>query len=115
MLFDEFIANVRLGEKYLQDEAFKFKEIYNTFQRECPSGLICYFFGNPYSVYNPYFEWLKIDTRKVKPGAYLVGPNYVLECYQLLPEPKRKLLDKSKMKEKLQKSLAYTLLKYQDQ
>lgn len=54
LFFDEFICNVRLGEKYLTDEAFKFKEIYNTFQRECPSGLICYFFGNPYSVYNPY-------------------------------------------------------------
>ena len=64
ILFDEFIANTRLGEKYLPDEAFKFKEIYNTFQRECKTGLICYFFGNPYSVFNPYFEWLKIDTRK---------------------------------------------------
>ena len=54
ILFDEFICNIRLGEKYLNDEAFKFKEIYNTFQRECQDGLICYFFGNPYSVYNPY-------------------------------------------------------------
>lgn len=95
ILFDEFIANVRLGEKYLNDEAFKFKEIYNTFQRECPTGLICYFFGNPYSVYNPYFEWLKIDTRKVKPGAYLVGPNYTLECYQLLPELRQKILERN--------------------
>lgn len=95
IFFDEFIANVRLGEKYLQDEAFKFKEIYNTFQRECPSGLICYFFGNPYSVYNPYFEWLKIDTRKVKPGAYLVGPNYTLECYQLLPELREQILKRN--------------------
>ena len=95
ILFDEFIANTRLGEKYLSDEAFKFKEIYNTFQRECPSGLICYFFGNPYSVFNPYFEWLKIDTRKVRPGAYLVGPNYVLECYQLLPELKEQILKRN--------------------
>lgn len=95
MFFDEFIANTRLGEKYLQDEAFKFKEIYNTFQRECESGLICYFFGNPYSVYNPYFEWLKIDTRKVKPGAYLVGDNYVLECYQLTEELRKKILERN--------------------
>lgn len=95
IFFDEFICNTRLGEKYLNDEAFKFKEIYNTFQRECPSGLICYFFGNPYSVYNPYFEWLKIDTRKVKPGAYLIGPNYTLECYQLLPELKQKILERN--------------------
>lgn len=95
IFFDEFICNTRLGEKYLQDEAFKFKEIYNTFQRECPTGLICYFFGNPYSVYNPYFEWLKIDTRKIKPGAYLIGPNYTLECYQLLPELKQKILERN--------------------
>ena len=95
ILFDEFICNIRLGEKYLKDEAFKFKEIFNTFQRECPSGLICYFFGNPYSVYNPYFEWLKIDTRKVKPGAYIIGPNYILECYQLLPELKKLILERN--------------------
>lgn len=95
ILFDEFIANTRLGEKYLKDEAFKFKEIYNTFQRECPSGLICYFFGNPYSVFNPYFEWLKIDTRKVKPGAYINGPNYTLECYQLKPELKEVILKRN--------------------
>ena len=95
VLFDEFIANTRLGEKYLKDEAFKFKEIYNTFQRECEDGLICYFFGNPYSVFNPYFEWLKIDTRKVKPGAYIIGDNYVLECYQLLPELKEKILKRN--------------------
>ena len=95
ILFDEFIANTRLGEKYLADEAFKFKEIYNTFQRECKDGLICYLFGNPYSVYNPYFEWLKIDTRKVRPGAYLVGPNYVLECYQLLPELRKQILERN--------------------
>lgn len=95
ILFDEFIANTRLGEKYLDDEAFKFKEIYNTFQRECPTGLICYFFGNPYSVFNPYFEWLKIDTRKVRPGAYLVGDNYTLECYQLLPELREQILKRN--------------------
>ena len=95
IFFDEFICNVRLGEKYLNDEAFKFKEIYNTFQRECPTGLICYFFGNPYSVFNPYFEWLKINTRKVKPGAYIVGDNYVLECYQLKPELKEMILKRN--------------------
>jgi hypothetical protein len=95
MLFDEFIANTRLGEKYLHEEAFKFKEIYNTFQRECKDGLICYFFGNPYSVFNPYFEWLKIDTRKVKPGAYINGKNYTLECYQLTNELREVILKRN--------------------
>ena len=92
ILFDEFICNLRLGEKYLKDESFKFKEIYNTFQRECKDGLICYFFGNPYSVYNPYWEWLKVDTRKIKPGAYINGANYTIECYQLLPELREQIL-----------------------
>ena len=95
MLFDEFICNLRLGEKYLKEEAFKFKEIYNTFQRECPDGLICYFFGNPYSLYNPYFEWWGVDTRKIRPGAYINGKNYTIECYQLLPELKQKILEKN--------------------
>lgn len=95
MLFDEFICNLRLGEKYLKEEAFKFKEIYNTFQRECPDGLICYFFGNPYSLYNPYFEWWGVDTRKIRPGAYLNGKNYTIECYQLLPELKELILKRN--------------------
>lgn len=95
MLFDEFICNIRLGEKYINDEAFKFREIYNTFYRECPDGLICYFFGNPYSVYNPYFEWWGVDTRKIRPGAYINGKNYTIECYQLLPELKQKILEKN--------------------
>ena len=95
-LFDEFICNVRLGEKYLSDEAFKFKEIYNTYRRECERAWhcepICYFFGNPYSVYNPYFEWLQVDTRKVRPGAYINEKNYTIECYQLLPALREKIL-----------------------
>lgn len=96
ILFDEFICNIRLGEKYLSDEAFKFKEIYNTYQREtrrcwnCKP--ICYFFGNPYSVFNPYFEWLGVDTRKIRPGAYINEKNYTIECYQLLPELREKIL-----------------------
>lgn len=31
MIMDEFICNTRMGEKYLKDEAFRFKEIYSTF------------------------------------------------------------------------------------
>lgn len=99
ILFDEFICNVRLGEKYLQDEAFKFKEIYNTFQRETQRcwhmNPITYFFGNPYSVYNPYFEWLKVDTRKIRPGAYINENNYTIECYQLLPELREQILSRN--------------------
>ena len=92
MLFDEFIVDVRGGEKYLTDEANKFKEIYNTFNRFCVRKyhrpIKCYFAGNPYSVYTPLFTWLNIDLALVHPGAFIVGPNYVIECYQTKPELK---------------------------
>lgn len=58
IILDEFIVDNRNGEKYLSDEANKFKEIYNTFLRFATKHghrLKCYFCGNPYSVYNPYF------------------------------------------------------------
>lgn len=89
IFFDEFIVDVRNGEKYLADEANKFKELYNTFNRFAVKHghrLKCYFSGNPYSVYNPYYSWLEVDLSEVKPGSFIVGKNYVIECYQLKPE-----------------------------
>lgn len=93
IFFDEFICNMAADEKYESMEAFKFREIYETFVRECPDGLICYFFGNPYSVYNPYFEWLGVDTRKLEIGAFIVGKNYAIECYRLHPELVKQILE----------------------
>lgn len=58
IFFDEFIVDNRNGEKYLADEANRFKELYNTFNRFAVKHghrLKCYFCGNPYSVYNPYY------------------------------------------------------------
>ena len=95
MLFDEFICNTKDDEKYLNNEVFKFKELYNTFNRESEKGIICYFFGNPYSVYNPYFRWWGINTRKIKRGAFIVGEKFALECYTLTPELKAKILEKN--------------------
>ena len=86
IITDEFIVDNRNGEKYLKDEAGKFKEIYNTFLRFATKHnhtLKCYFCGNPYSVYNPYFIWLNVDLSKIKPGAFIVGHNYAIECYQI--------------------------------
>ena len=53
MIYDEFICNTRCNEKYLEGEAFIFREIYNTYVRECPN-LKVWFLGNPYSLYSPY-------------------------------------------------------------
>ena len=94
IIFDEFICNTKLGEKYLNNEAFKFKELFNTFQRENPD-LTCYFLGNPYSVYTPYFEWWGVDYAKLKPGAIVKGDVWVIQCYQILPELKELILKRN--------------------
>ena len=51
-----------------------------------------YFLGKPYSLYNPIFVWLGIKPSKLKFGQILVGDNYVVEWYALLPELKAKIL-----------------------
>jgi len=96
IIFDEFICNNRAGEKYIDQEAFKFKEIYNTYQRECHGYILkCYFVGNPYSLYNPYFSDLDVDTLQLKPGAFIVGKNYIISCYQIKPELKAAILKRN--------------------
>lgn len=93
IVFDEFICNLRCGEKYVKDEAFKFKEIYNTYQRECDGyTLKCYFLGNPYSLYNPYFADLGVDTLLLKPGAFIIGDVYCVDVYKLRAELVQKLI-----------------------
>lgn len=89
IFFDEYIINLRGGERYRPSEAFTFKEIYNTFNRFATRHghkLKTWFFGNPYSVYNPYWSWLKVDLSKVKPGAFIVGDDYIIDCPKMKPE-----------------------------
>jgi hypothetical protein len=77
---DEFICNPKFGEKYLKNEAEKFMEIYNTFRRENPN-VKCWFLGNPYSLYNPYFMFFGVPTAKLKAGVILTdGKTWVVEC-----------------------------------
>ena len=92
IVFDEFICNQRFGEKYLKDEATKFMEVYNTFRRES-EGLKCYFMGNPYSLYNPYFMFFNVDSSKLKRGAIISDKkSYVIQCYEITPELRAKIL-----------------------
>ncbi len=94
IVFDEFICNMKLGEKYLNEEGFKLKEIYNTFNRESRSGIVLYALGNPYSVYNPLFVEFKIDTNNLidpnthalKQGFIYTYQNCAVEIYKLKPE-----------------------------
>ena len=98
LIFDEFIINTRAGEKYLTDETFIFKELYNTFKRFCydtpdkPEILKCYFLGNPYSMYNPYFVWIGVNTKDLKPGTITKDTNWAVECGVLSDELRAKIL-----------------------
>jgi len=91
MFFDEFICNTRGGEKYLADEYFMVKEIYTTFKRETQK-LTIIAAANPYSVYCPFFVGLGVDTSKLKPGSFVVGPNYVIDCFKVPQELKEWIL-----------------------
>ena len=93
--FDEYIINPETQEKYLPDESFKIEEAYTTWIRESDGKLKFYFTANPYSLYNPVFVWLGVDTSKVKQGAIVVGDEYVIWCYELTEELKRYILEKN--------------------
>ena len=92
VLFDEYIINPETQERYLADEAFKIKEAYTTWTRESEGKLKVYFLANPYSLYNPMFVYLGVDTSKLKQGAVVVGKEYVIWCYQLTEELKAYIL-----------------------
>ena len=95
---DEFICNLRGGEKYLAaDEYFLIKEIYTTYNREAESAIKILGAANPYSVYNPIFMGLGVDTSKLKPGAFVVGDDYIINCFQVPPELKEIILKNNPM------------------
>lgn len=96
MMFDEFICNRRLGEKYLEDEPFRIKELYTTYNRETDK-ISIYMFGNPYSLFNPFFASKNVPTNKLFPGAFVVGDDYVVWCYQIKPELKEAILKKNSL------------------
>lgn len=85
VIFDEFIINPRYGEKYLKNEVEKFKEVYNTFRRECDGLLKCYFCGNPYTRYNPYFLDTGAPLDRILPDTIFAGENWVIESYKMHP------------------------------
>jgi hypothetical protein len=64
-MMDEFIINPEFGGAYLKGEPGRFKELYNTYRRENPA-MRCYFFGNPYTLYNPYFVDLGLNPLKLE-------------------------------------------------
>lgn len=91
-LFDEFLANVRSGERYLTNEKFQMQEIVSTYQRFTDKPIRFLLAGNPYTVYSPILMDCKVDSSKLKPGAFLVGLDYTVSCFVCPPELKAKIL-----------------------
>lgn len=91
IFIDEFILDNAHGERYPKDLANKMKEIFITFKRESKKKRVKrYFFGNPYSVFNPFLtsKYLGEDLKltDLKPGAFIVGKNFVVDCRKPKPE-----------------------------
>lgn len=86
MAFDEFIIDTRAGEKYLKGENFRVKEAYKTFYRE-GSNIPLYFFGNPYSLYNPHFMAYGISGSELAKKRFLNPPDkdWCAEYHELDP------------------------------
>lgn len=89
MLFDELEIDPRNKEKYLKNEFQKFQALYDTQLKFSK----CKFYGltNPYSVVNPYFRGLGIETKKIVPTAFLKGSNWALWYPRLSKELASKL------------------------
>lgn len=95
IIFDEFICNPKFQESYIKGEFDKFREIYNTYQRESEK-LTTYFLGNPYSLFNPYFLNMGVDSSQLKQGAIVSDKKtYVVECYRLTEDLKNYILKKN--------------------
>lgn len=88
-MMDEFISNARIGEKYLKGEASKMKEAIDTYIRENYK-MRCYWFGNTYSFYNPYFVEWGIDPLKLEKGKVLApaDANWACEFWEMPQELK---------------------------
>ena len=101
LIGDEYVCNESAGEKYVNKEALKIKELYNTLQRFAykPKGLKVYLCGNPYSKDTPMIRDLNVDMNLMKEGARIVGPNYIVECYKMSEELKKYILERNPLYE----------------
>lgn len=89
---DEYIIDPKSGEKYIPHEAFKIKEAFTTWRRECEGTFRMYFVGNPYSLFNPLFVSWNVQTEKLRKGSFYVGDMFVIHWATLHPMLREKLL-----------------------
>lgn len=92
MFMDEYIIDPKTGEKYLKNEAFKIKEAYTTWRRECPTVFQAVFSANVYSLFNPMFVDWGVDSGKLSPGSFYVGSDFVIQWVTISPELRDYLL-----------------------
>lgn len=91
MLLDELILQPHSKQdKYIDREAWKVCELYNTYRRENPR-LKFYGLGNPYSLYNPYFVFFGIDPATLKHGTIQSGEIWAVDNHALHPDLVAKL------------------------
>lgn len=86
IMYDEFMIDVRSGEKWLPDEIKRFRELYTTYLREASENIKVWLLGNSYSWYSPYHAWLKIKASDLSLGCLLVGSNYTFNLWKPSPE-----------------------------
>ena len=86
VFMDEYVIDTKTDEKYIKNEAFKIKEAYTTWRRECDGFLKFYITANPYSLYNPLFVAWNVEVNKLKLGEFYVGDTYVIHYPKLSDE-----------------------------
>lgn len=89
---DEFLPDIRHGEKWLNGYTWRSNTLWTTFNRFTyeTRGVVQkrYWFGNPYSRYiQPIFEQYNVDTLQLQPGALIIGDKYLIA----LPTPSKEL------------------------
>ena len=67
VVYDEFLIDHTLpNERYLQKEAEILFKIWDTIQRRAGRKTKLWLLGNPYSMINPYFTWLRVEAKEVE-------------------------------------------------
>lgn len=105
MWYDECNVDVTIGEKWPDDIANKWNELYTTLARKnYPDKLRFYMTGNFYTRYNPLLVYLGVDCNKLEIGKKLLTKktktvngktldySTLVDCYQLKPELREYIL-----------------------
>lgn len=101
--YDECNVDTSIGEKWPDDIANKWNELYTTLARHSyPETLKFYMTGNYYTRYNPLLIYLGVDCSKleigkkfhhIKPGeSGQAAISVLVDCYQLKPELREYIL-----------------------